>query len=105
MDQEYPEASFELLITTFSMQAMSAMGMLSGPAGAQHPPDLAMAKHLIDLLGVIEEKTRGNLSKDEAGMLEQMLHQLRVLFIDPEIRKSAASANAAPRGKPAIQLP
>ncbi|MFM7739659.1 MAG: DUF1844 domain-containing protein, partial [Planctomycetota bacterium] len=59
---------------------------------------LAMAKHLIDLLGVIEEKTRGNLSKDEAGMLEQMLHQLRVLFIDPEIRKNVANAGAAPQG-------
>jgi hypothetical protein len=61
------------------MQAMAAMGVLGGPGGAQQPPDLGMAKHLIDLLGVIEEKTRGNLSQDEAGMLEQMLHQLRVL--------------------------
>lgn len=98
MDQEYPEASFELLVTTFSMQAMSAMGMLSGPAGAQQPPDLAMAKHLIDLLAVIEEKTRGNLSKDESGMLEQILHQLRVLFIDPEIRKNVANAGTKPQG-------
>jgi uncharacterized membrane protein YgcG len=107
MDQEYPKASFELLVTTFSMQAMSAMGMLSGPPGAQQAPDLAMAKHLIDLLGVIEEKTRGNLSKDEAGMLEQMLHQLRVLFIDREIRRNVAGANAdaAAKGKSSIELP
>lgn len=105
MSQEYPQASFELLVTTFSMQAMSAMGMLGGPAGEQQAPDLAMAKHLIDLLGVIEEKTRGNLSKDEAGMLEQMLHQLRVLFIDPEIRKNVANAGVSSKGKSAIELP
>jgi hypothetical protein len=54
---------------------------------------------------VIEEKTRGNLSKDEAGMLEQMLHQLRVLYIDPEIRKNIANAGAAAKGKSAIELP
>lgn len=103
--QGYPEASFELLVTTFSMQAMAAMGLLGGPGGAQQPPDLGMAKHLIDLLGVIEEKTRGNLSQDEAGMLEQMLHQLRVLFIDPEIRQNVVKANTVPKGKSAIELP
>jgi len=103
--QDYPEASFELLVTTFSMQAMAAMGVLGGPGGAQQPPDLGMAKHLIDLLGVIEEKTRGNLSQDEAGMLEQMLHQLRVLFIDPEIRQNVAKANPGSKGKSAIELP
>jgi hypothetical protein len=102
--QDYPEASFELLVTTFSMQAMAAMGVLGGPGGAQQPPDLGMAKHLIDLLGVIEEKTRGNLSQDEASMLEQMLHQLRVLFIDPEIRKNVAKAGAAQKGKSSIEL-
>jgi len=101
----YPEASFELLVRTFSMQAMAAMGVLGGPGGEQQPPDLAMAKHLIDLLGVIEEKTRGNLSADEAGMLEQMLHQLRILFINPEVRRSIAKAAPAAKGKSAIELP
>lgn len=105
--QPYPEASFELLVTTFSMQAMAAMGLLGGPGGAAQPPDLGMARHLIDLLGVIDEKTRGNLNAEEAAMLEQMLHQLRMLYLDPEVRKQAAAAAdvaAAPPGS-RIELP
>ena len=100
---KFPEASFELLITTFSMQAMSAMGLLGGPGGNRQPVDFGLAKHLIDLLWVIEEKTRGNLSHEEAGSLEQMLHQLRMLFIDPEIRKNAGTAGKP--AKPVIELP
>ena len=103
--QEYPEASFELLVTTFSMQAMAAMGVVGGRGGSPTQPDLGMAKHLIDLLGVIEEKTRGNLSSDESETLEQMLHQLRVLYINPEIRRSANQAAAAPKQGSQIELP
>lgn len=102
-EHKFPEASFELLITTFSMQAMSAMGLVGGPAGTRQPIDFGLAKHLIDLLGVIEEKTRGNLSGEEAGTLEQMLHQLRMLFIDPEVRKNAGAAGKP--AKPVIELP
>lgn len=99
--QDYPEASFELLITTFSMQAMAAMGILGERAGGQQPPDLGMAKHLIDLLGVIEEKTRGNLTSEEAGTLNQMLHQLRILFVNPDVRKNFSIAGSARQGKSA----
>jgi hypothetical protein len=64
-----------------------------------------MARHLIDLLGVIEEKTRGNLTADEAAMLEQMLHQLRMLYLDPEIRRQIAQPAAGRRSGSKIELP
>lgn len=101
----YPEASFELLVTTFSMQAMAAMGLMGGPGGAAQPPDLGMARHLIDLLGVIEAKTKGNLTVDEAAMLEQMLHQLRMLYLDPEVRRQLSQPGQGRRHESKIELP
>ena len=76
-----PPASFEVLISTFVVPALTAMGKLPDPVQG-HPvvrPDLA--KHYIDMLSMIEEKTRGNLTKGEAGMLEDVLHQLRMSFV------------------------
>lgn len=105
LEASYPEPSFELLITTFSMQAMAAMGLMGGPGGSAEPPDLGMARHLIDLLGVIEEKTKGNLTTEEAAMLEQMLHQLRMLYLDPEVRRQLGQPAQGRRGESKIELP
>ena len=44
-------------------------------------PDLEAAKFNIDMLAMLEEKTKGNLSPEEAGLLEQTLHQLRMAFV------------------------
>ena len=76
-----PPASFEVLISTLMAQALTAMGKLPDPVQG-HPvvrPDLA--KHYIDMLGMLEQKTKGNLTKDEAGVLDDVLHQLRMTFV------------------------
>ncbi len=78
---QIPPASFEELISTFAVPALTAMGKLPDPVQG-HPivrPDLA--QHYIDMLSVVEEKTKGNLTKDEAGMLDDLLHQLRMAFV------------------------
>lgn len=86
-----PPASFDALITTFAVPALTAMGKIPDPVQG-HPvvrPDLA--KHYIDMLSLLEEKTKGNLTKDEAGMLDGVLHQLRMTFVttrkEPEPEK------------------
>ena len=86
-----PPASFDELISTFAVPALTAMGKLPDPVQG-HPvvrPDLA--KHYIDMLGVLEEKTRGNLTTDETEMLDGVLHQLRMAFVttrkEPEPQK------------------
>ena len=45
------------------------------------PVDLDMAKHIIDTLAVLEEKTKGNLTPEESGLLNEYLYQLRMLFV------------------------
>lgn len=75
-----PPASFPVLVSMLATQATLALGGESDHAlGAG--PQLDYAKHFIDLLAVVEEKTKGNLSQEEDAMLEDVLHQLRMLFV------------------------
>ena len=78
-----PQASFEFLIASFIMQAQMQMGMFAVPNedGEESKPNLAWAKHAIDLLGVMEEKTRGNLTLEEKRMLENSLTELRFRYV------------------------
>ncbi len=76
-----PEANFEGLVSMITTQAYYALGLLRTEDDKDRPPDLTIAKYNIDMLGVIEEKTKGNLTEDEEKMLESTLHQLRMIFV------------------------
>jgi hypothetical protein len=88
-----PDASLSVLVSTLAAQAMTAMGHLPDPieGHAVVRPDLA--KHYIDMLGVLDEKTKGNLTPDEAGMMENVLHELRMIFVTTR-GKAGAEGNA-----------
>lgn len=75
-----PPASFEILIGTMMTQAMACLGQFPDPATGEIMVNRDYAKFQIDLLGVLEEKTEGNLSEEEGEFLKQSLHQLRMLF-------------------------
>ncbi|MCC6509492.1 MAG: DUF1844 domain-containing protein [Pirellulaceae bacterium] len=75
-----PPASFPFLVSMLGTQALAAMGQLGNEHGAP-PPRLDYAKHYIDLLGLLEEKTKGNLTTEEYDLLADWLHQLRMGFI------------------------
>ena len=76
-----PPASFESLVSLFVTQALAALGQI--PMGEKQQPVIMLdhAKHYIDLLAILEAKTKGNLSKDESEMLTRILHELRMLFV------------------------
>ncbi len=76
-----PPASMMLLVTTLATQAMGAMGLMPDEQGASLPVNLDFARHFIDMLSVLEEKTNGNLSDDEKVYLGDALHQLRMAFV------------------------
>ena len=76
-----PEASFSLLATTLASQALAAMGQMSAPGTEKVEVNLDMAKHCIDTLGMLEEKTKGNLDADETQLLTGFLHELRMAFV------------------------
>jgi hypothetical protein len=79
--QQIPEASFEVLISTMATQALFALGGIPDPRTGQRMAHLGLARHHIDLLSVLQEKTNGNLSDEEKTMLNQTLYELRQRYI------------------------
>jgi hypothetical protein len=90
-----PPPSFSLLIHTLSLQALAALGQVPDPSGKVTAPRLDLAKHTIDTLGILEEKTRGNLTSEEAALLERILHELRLAYVALS-RRPAAPPPAEP---------
>lgn len=81
-------------LTTFflslSASALVHMGLAPSPDGHTHPPDLALARQNIDILLLLQEKTRGNLTGAEERLLHQILFDLRMRFIDQAKRAGGA---------------
>lgn len=104
MTQEMPPASFPMLISTLATQAMASMGMLPDPRTGEASAHKPMAKHFIDTLGILQEKTEGNLAEEEAAMLRDTLHQLRMAYM--AVPDAAPSAPEPPEEKKSsIELP
>ena len=76
------EPSFEFLVATLRMQSEMNLGLMPLPGEDRPaPPNLMMARHFIDLLAMLVEKTRGNLTLDESRMIENSLTELRFRFV------------------------
>lgn len=78
---ELPPASFEFLVSTMVTQILAALGQIADPSSGQPTVQLDFAKHQIDTLEILQEKTRGNLTEPESTMIEQALHELRMLYV------------------------
>jgi hypothetical protein len=79
-----PEPDFKFFITTLALQASIALGAVPSPVTNQKEEDPAQAKFLIDTLGVLKEKTKGNLTEEETSFLEDVLYQLRMEYVSKE---------------------
>jgi len=79
--QQMPPASFEMLMTMFATEAMTALGQMPNPINNELSINIEHARYAIDMLQMLEEKTKGNLDPNEASTLESLLHQLRMLFV------------------------
>jgi hypothetical protein len=65
-----------------ALNALEALGAAPGPEGlVRGSPDLPVARHCVDLLGVLEQKCRGNLTEAESRLLGQTLFDLRMLVV------------------------
>jgi hypothetical protein len=76
-----PPADFMTLVLSLATGATISMGEGKGPNG-ESQKDLGLARHQIDLLGVLQERTKGNLSGEEERLLNQVLFDLRMKFIE-----------------------
>jgi hypothetical protein len=76
-----PDANFKTLMSVLASQALMGLGTLQDPESKGVMIDLDGSRFSIDLLGVLEEKTRGNLSQEESTELAQLLAELRSRYV------------------------
>jgi hypothetical protein len=83
-DQQSPEElSFTAFVLSLASTAAIHFGDLPDPkSGRASEPNLEGASQMIDILGLLERKTRGNLTAEERQVLEQVLYELRMRFVD-----------------------
>jgi hypothetical protein len=91
---EMPPANFDFLIYSLRIQAEMHLGLL--PFGEKRKPDFGIARHNIDLLAVLQDKTKGNLSLEEQRALDNSVTELRFRFVQAreEYAKRQTSAEA-----------
>ncbi|MFY9558366.1 MAG: DUF1844 domain-containing protein [Blastocatellia bacterium] len=76
-----PEPSFFGLVNMLAVEAAMHLGLIQSPGEEAPPLDPEAARHLIDMLGMIQTKTRGNLTPEEESLLENILGDLRMQFV------------------------
>ncbi len=76
-----PQGNFAALISMLTTQALFALGLLQVKGQEKREPDLELAKYNIDMLEILEEKTKGNLTKEEETVLANTLNELRMGYV------------------------
>jgi len=84
MEEDFAEGptGFDTLVSYLSTTAMFQLGLLPGPGGEPIPVDLVNARRTIDLLEILQQKTRGNLTPNEAKLLDDVLYDLRLTYVE-----------------------
>jgi len=81
MATELPELTFEQFLLSLATAALVHLGEVPHPETNEKATDLVQAKQNIDILGMLHEKTKGNLTDTEKNLLEGMLAQLRMQYL------------------------
>ena len=76
-----PKIDFSTFVLSINSSALVQLGLIEDPASGQKTKNLPLAKQTIDLLAMLEEKTKGNLNNDEENILSNILYELRMLYV------------------------
>ena len=87
-----PPPSFEFLVFSIKMEAEMRMGLINFGEDKDAKPNLPAARHAIDMLAMIQEKTKGNLTLEEQRLIENSLTELRFRFVQASQNTASASA-------------
>ena len=89
-----PPASFSFLIFSMQAQAQMQLGLMQFGETEKQEPQLDLARHTIDMMGVLLEKTKGNLTLDEQRLLENSVTELRFRFVQvsEDVKRAAQKA-------------
>lgn len=98
-----PPADFSFLVSSLLFQAQLELGLLHIGEETERPePNLPRAQHSIDLLGVLQQKTRGNLSVEEQRLLENGLTEIRFRFVQASEELKKTHGQSAEDDRPRI---
>jgi len=75
------QADFNFFVTTLAIQASIFIGEVPNPVTNKKEEDLPQAKFIIDTLGMLKEKTKGNLTPEETNLIENVLYELRMQYV------------------------
>ena len=78
---QLPEINFSTFLLSLNASALVNLGLIENPATGKIEKMLTMAKQTIDIMGMLEEKTSGNLTTDEEGLLKNILYELRLNYV------------------------
>jgi hypothetical protein len=104
-DSQRKSALFSHLIMQQSNMALMLMGKVAHPESGQVMQDLESARLFIDQIEVLEEKTKGNLTKEEAGLMKQILMNLRMSFVEAVQSTPPSAEPAASKSESAAPSP
>ncbi len=76
-----PEISFGTFVFSLNSSAYVHLGLIEDPVSKQKSKNLPLAKQTIDILSMLEEKTSGNLTKEEEGLIKNILYDLRMAYV------------------------
>jgi len=80
-NQQLPEIKFSTFIFSLNSSALFNLGLVPDPTTGKKEKNLLLAKQSIDIIGMLDEKTRGNLTDDEEKLLRNVLHDLRLMYV------------------------
>lgn len=76
------EVAFSAFILSLGTSALVHLGLAEDPATGQKQVNLPMARHVIDILSMLKQKTAGNLEEDEVRLMDNLLFDLRLKFVE-----------------------
>lgn len=80
--EELPSINFPTFIISLSTQALMHLGEISNPVTGQVEKDVAVAKQTIDIIGMLSEKSKGNLDENEEQLVREVLYNLRMKYVE-----------------------
>jgi len=86
-DFAMPTINFSTFILSLNSSALVHIGIEADPTSGAKTPNLLLAKQTIDILAMMEEKTKGNLAEDEKRLLTHVLYELRMLYVKEKEQK------------------
>ncbi len=82
MTKTDPKIDFSTFVLSLTSSVQVHLGLVQNPATQKTSTDLVAARHTIDILGILKDKTKGNLTQEEERLLDYILYDLRIKFVE-----------------------